>query len=93
MAVNEDRMRLSHMDGILPLQSTGDPSSKDDQSADEHSLSPSIYGQLTSKQGCYPNRNLTEQAADHRPCSNVGQRDPTVGKFGRDNSNEPGSHA
>lgn len=92
MAANEDRTRRSHMGRTLPLQSAGDPSGKDDQSTDEHSLSPSVDDQLASKQGCYPDRYLAEQTTNHRARPNVGQRDPTVSKFGRDNSNKAGSH-
>jgi hypothetical protein len=81
------------MDGILPLQSTGDPSGKDDQSANEHSLSPSIHRQLASKQRRYSGRHLAEQTTHHRARSNVGQCDPTVSKFGRDNSDKADAHA
>jgi hypothetical protein len=73
------------MNGILPLQSVGDPSRKDNQGAEEHSLAPSIHVQLVPKQRCKPDGYLAEQTTNHRARSNVGQRDPTVSKFGHDN--------
>ncbi|HEY5709119.1 MAG TPA: hypothetical protein VIS51_06965 [Solirubrobacterales bacterium] len=81
------------MNGILPLQSVGDPSGKDNQSAEEHSLSPSIHVQLAPKQRCYPDCYLAEQTTNHRARSNVGQCDPTVSKFGRDKCKKTGRHA